>query len=276
MNRSGRITRSLDRAAARRATPLTALASTLALAIGGVGSSAASAAESFVDQFEGGHAACWVGFTVWTDVTVEPDGGQDGGWLRSAAGEGHVDAGIATTKPEVGGDWLIASVSSLTLDIRRVSGTFAGGGFRVREGGDVNGWTFPVSADVVDDAWTTISAPLDPMWTDEDALAAGWLKEGPGVPSWTATLASHYQLAFRASGGPGLEMGYDNVTLAFAGPSCTADTNEDQMVDLSDLLAVLAAWGDCTCCPADVTRDRSVGFEDVVSVLSTWGACWEG
>jgi hypothetical protein len=235
----------------------------------------AVAADSFVDRFDEGDAACWLGFTIRTDVVVESEGGHDGGWLRSIAEPGHFNAGIATSKPEVRGDWRTAEVTTLQLDVRLVAGTVTGGGFRLREGGDVNGWVFPVSGDVISETGSTINAPLDPTWTDEEAAAAGWISEGPGVPGWQATLGSHYQLGFVANGSDGLQMGYDTITLGFEGPTCPSDTDEDAMVGLSDLLMVLAAWGDCQCCPADVNRDRQVDFEDLVTVLATWGTCRE-
>jgi hypothetical protein len=44
-------------------------------------------------------------------------------------------------------------------------------------------------------------------------------------------------------------------------------------VDFSDLLALLAAWGDCPpaeYCPADVDGSGSVGFADLLRLLSNW------
>jgi hypothetical protein len=51
------------------------------------------------------------------------------------------------------------------------------------------------------------------------------------------------------------------------------DTNGDGVVDVTDLLDVLAAWGDCAdiCdCPADVTGDGVVDVSDLLLVLGAW------
>jgi uncharacterized membrane protein len=51
------------------------------------------------------------------------------------------------------------------------------------------------------------------------------------------------------------------------------DINADGVVDVRDLLAVLAAWGpcaDCKDCPADVHDDCDVNHLDLLIVLSNW------
>jgi len=56
-------------------------------------------------------------------------------------------------------------------------------------------------------------------------------------------------------------------------PDCPADINGDGMVDVLDLLAVLAAWGDCPGCPEDITGDDVVDVLDLLEVLGAWGPC---
>jgi hypothetical protein len=43
-------------------------------------------------------------------------------------------------------------------------------------------------------------------------------------------------------------------------------------VDISDLLAVIAAWGS-TSGPADVNGDSIVNITDLLAVIAAWGAC---
>lgn len=50
-----------------------------------------------------------------------------------------------------------------------------------------------------------------------------------------------------------------------------ADVNNDGVVDIDDLFAVLAAWGPCTDCPEDVNDDGVVDIDDVFEVLANWG-----
>jgi hypothetical protein len=54
--------------------------------------------------------------------------------------------------------------------------------------------------------------------------------------------------------------------------SCSADTNGDQVVNVIDLLAVLADW-DEACVPTDINRDGIVDVLDLLEVLGQWGPC---
>ena len=55
-----------------------------------------------------------------------------------------------------------------------------------------------------------------------------------------------------------------------------ADLTGDGVVDISDLLAVLADYGpcaDCDSCPADLNGNCGVDFVDVLAILQQWGPC---
>jgi len=54
---------------------------------------------------------------------------------------------------------------------------------------------------------------------------------------------------------------------------CPADIDGSGVVGLSDLLAVLSAWGPCFGCDEDLDGDNVVGFTDLVSLLGAWGPC---
>lgn len=63
---------------------------------------------------------------------------------------------------------------------------------------------------------------------------------------------------------------------ARAGTSCPPDIDNNNIVNVSDLTAVLNAWGTCYNCPADVAPiggDDSVNTQDLMSVVNGWGAC---
>jgi hypothetical protein len=54
-----------------------------------------------------------------------------------------------------------------------------------------------------------------------------------------------------------------------------ADVNDDGVVDVGDLVAVVLAWGECPAacppsCPADVDGDCLVGVNDLVDVILNW------
>ena len=45
------------------------------------------------------------------------------------------------------------------------------------------------------------------------------------------------------------------------------------MVDVLDLLAVIAVWGDCSGCAADINADGTVDVLDLLAVIAAWGDC---
>lgn len=57
---------------------------------------------------------------------------------------------------------------------------------------------------------------------------------------------------------------------------CIGDINGDGVVDVSDLLVLLGAWGPCgdpNNCPADFNDDDVVDVSDLLTLLSAWGPC---
>jgi hypothetical protein len=65
----------------------------------------------------------------------------------------------------------------------------------------------------------------------------------------------------------------DIELLAFAeAQTCPADLDGDGTVDVSDLLALLAAWGEIGV-PADLNGDGVVEVSDLLLLLGAWGAC---
>jgi hypothetical protein len=56
-------------------------------------------------------------------------------------------------------------------------------------------------------------------------------------------------------------------------PKCPADLNGDNVVDVFDLLGLLAAWGPCPGCDADLNGDDVVDVFDLLALLAAWGPC---
>ena len=52
-----------------------------------------------------------------------------------------------------------------------------------------------------------------------------------------------------------------------------ADVNLDTVVDVSDLLQVLADWGPCGGCTTDLNGNGDVGTDDLLIVIAAWGPC---
>lgn len=49
------------------------------------------------------------------------------------------------------------------------------------------------------------------------------------------------------------------------------DVNDDGVVDVNDLLSLLASWGPCADCPQDVNGDNVVNIMDLLVLLANWG-----
>lgn len=55
---------------------------------------------------------------------------------------------------------------------------------------------------------------------------------------------------------------------------CPSDANSDEVVDVQDLLDLLAGWGDCPApCPSDANDDGVIDVLDLLQLLASWGAC---
>ncbi|TVQ51324.1 MAG: hypothetical protein EA377_12810, partial [Phycisphaerales bacterium] len=57
---------------------------------------------------------------------------------------------------------------------------------------------------------------------------------------------------------------------------CASDLNDDDVVDVFDLLALLEDWGACADpddCPADLNGDGVVNVFDLLILLANWGEC---
>ena len=64
-----------------------------------------------------------------------------------------------------------------------------------------------------------------------------------------------------------------SVWAGVGGPPCPADLDNDGFVGITDLLALLAAWGPCPDCNADLDGDDQVGITDLLALLAAWGPC---
>ncbi len=54
---------------------------------------------------------------------------------------------------------------------------------------------------------------------------------------------------------------------------CPADVSNDGQVNVTDLLAVINAYGPCAGCPADINHDGQVNVTDLLAVINAWGPC---
>lgn len=68
------------------------------------------------------------------------------------------------------------------------------------------------------------------------------------------------------------EDGGGNVFADGCATSCPSDINDDTVVDVSDILAVIDAWGSADS-SADINTDGIVNVEDLLEVVGSWGPC---
>ena len=55
--------------------------------------------------------------------------------------------------------------------------------------------------------------------------------------------------------------------------ACVGDLDGDNLVGVSDLLAIIEAWGPCTNCSADIDNDGAVNVNDLLYIVGNWGPC---
>lgn len=91
--------------------------------------------------------------------------------------------------------------------------------------------------------------------------------------SWDAMMANVTSVLIRTELGTGYDVtGLDNVVVSLAQPPNANDIDGDGIVGTTDLLALLAAWGDCPLSPEDVNGDGVVNTLDLLQVLGGWAS----
>ncbi len=78
------------------------------------------------------------------------------------------------------------------------------------------------------------------------------------------------------STGPNSPTNFADETGSVDACPCPGDLNGNGSVGILDLLALLAAWGECLDpldCPADLDYDNYVGILDLLTLLAAWGPC---
>ena len=56
-------------------------------------------------------------------------------------------------------------------------------------------------------------------------------------------------------------------------PLCIADVNGDNVVNVTDILQVIANYGACPSCIEDMNDDGFVGIYEILTLLDNWGPC---
>ena len=96
---------------------------------------------------------------------------------------------------------------------------------------------------------------------------------GPGELPTDCISSLHDGGAGRNFTGPNSPTNYNNDTGSINACPCPWDIDGGGSVGASDLLALLASWGQCKGCAADFDGSGDVGASDLLALLANWGPC---
>jgi murein tripeptide amidase MpaA len=138
-------------------------------------------------------------------------------------------------------------------------------------GGNPNQDSMPVEIRSGAGAWVQLELVSEnaSAWVQRTFRVADFVTPGPQV-----------QIRFVArdlGGGSVVEAGVDGIQVLAVGcpkSGIPGDVNNDGIVDVIDLLALLGAWGPCPAppmgCPADVNGNGAVEIADLLTLLANW------
>lgn len=160
-------------------------------------------------------AGSWEPNTTRTILEWRPDGGVgDSGYLFTAQTEtGFLVAGARSSSRIYVGDYAAKDYNLVGCDLQFFAGRIDSVFFRARYlDSSYGGWHVPLTDDFTPGTWQTCEVTFDPLWTDDEARAAGWVQEA-AAPSFQETMANVFTAEIRILGGLDLEVGIDNLRL---------------------------------------------------------------
>ena len=118
----------------------------------------------------------------------------------------------------------------------------------------------------------TPSDPNDDVWTEHIALStppnARHMGQSVAISGNRLIVGAPGDTDDNNNGIP------DSCEISCVGDFIGAGGLPDGQVNVTDLLALLAAWGPCAApCPPDINTDGNVNVTDLLTLLAAWGAC---
>lgn len=186
----------------------------LIFALAAIAWPAAAAADHVWSDWDAGTVDGWFPATGAAALAVEPTGGYDGGYLSSTEQPflygivGAINYSAAYT-----GDFAAHGYVRMQVAVKLLAGSFIEVYFHVRylDSGH-NGWHLPLAVDTGGAEWQFFDIDFDPLWTDPQALAAGWVQE-TATPTFAETLADAFHTGIKATGTGPLSLGLDHFRL---------------------------------------------------------------
>ncbi|MCJ7538667.1 MAG: PEP-CTERM sorting domain-containing protein [Desulfobacterales bacterium] len=176
-------------------------------------------AQMYTETWDNGSLEGWLGGTITTEFQVSNTGGNPNGFIRAWEDDAFSswDISYLTLKNAFTGDYSTAGIGNVSFDLMLISGEFDNAWLRFH-GKDYNGWAFNVNADLGSNEWQSFSVPINAIWSNEEARAAGWIPDNewdPNAvpsPSFHDTLHNVYTAEVRISGNGYIESGIDNFS----------------------------------------------------------------
>jgi hypothetical protein len=131
----------------------------------------------------------------------------------------------------------------------------------------------------IDDGQTWMN--LETIGPGGSEVSGGWFHKEFDLAAVTGFVPStQFRLRFSVSdlgSGSVVEAGVDGMLLSggFCDDevACPSDVTGDGVVSVTDLLALIAAWGPCSGCDADLDGNGIVDVSDLLTVIGDWGPC---
>ncbi|MHC4947181.1 MAG: SUMF1/EgtB/PvdO family nonheme iron enzyme [Planctomycetota bacterium] len=146
-------------------------------------------------------------------------------------------------------------------------GLYDGALLNPRGGGDVgDGAAFAPTASANRYGMYDLSGNVSEWGQDQAGTPADRAHRGGGFADFAPDVAANIR------GGAHLAATTDAIGFRVFQATCAGDVNFDGVVDVSDLLLVLATWGQGRV-PADADGSGAVAVGDLLLVLARWGSC---
>jgi hypothetical protein len=201
----------------RSTTTTTTTALVAALVASAFIAAPARAASDYFEDWEGGDTAGWFANTIDSTVVHSATGGNpDGQLLTRGPAPGPFPIGATTEVAPLTGSYA-GFLWTASFDLLQPNGapTELALRFRYRDF-TFNGWKYAFDPLPNGNTWTTYTVSFDPMWTDAQALAAGWVTDlpgGSGSVSWAQTMSDVYRTEIRLTTGTDSLAGIDNFRM---------------------------------------------------------------